>query len=617
MARQFVFYLRIFLFLLLVFLTQRIVFLLVNAGKLKECSATMIGKTFLYGEIMDISVTSYILFLVIVIFFITLASERKTFERIVKAMIYILVIFSSLLTISDAALQLYWGTRLNEKALSVLLYPQMALDAAGSSNYLLFIAILVLMTCVLIYLSRFFMPHNSEKETQPKGAAALISLLLIPLLVVGARGGVQKYPLGKSTLFFSGNFTCNYATLNTCWNFTDVLINARADSRNAYHFYPEEVVKKEVSGLFAEQDPDSVPRIFSVERPNIVMILLESFTAGTIPEMNGLPVALKLNALLDSSLWFSNFYASGFRSEHALIALLSGTPPMPGGSLLRESNRVIRLPLLAKLLKDSLHYSLLFYNTYDIAYARMNDYLTFSGFDRVVSDNSFAECRQHQWGAYDEYLFDYVLRNLPAGGAPFFSLVLTSVSHEPFNADVPKIFPGETEEERYKNTVAYTDSCLSAFLDSARLKPWYENTVFIILADHGHAYPGNHDYFDPHRFNIPFLIFGEPLKKEFTGRRIDSPASQTDFPATILHQLGMGSASFPFSRDMLGEGSTRFAFYSFSDGFGYVSPECRYAFNKDLGRTVYAAPGDSADSLALAHGKIMLQWMSDELRNLN
>ncbi|MBE0648026.1 MAG: sulfatase-like hydrolase/transferase [Bacteroidales bacterium] len=617
MARQFLFYLRIFLFWVLVFLTQRIVFLFVNACQLKNDSVSTIAKTFLYGEIMDISATSYILFVVIVIFFLTLAAERIIFERIVRGLVYLLLVFSTLLTVADAALQLYWGTRLNEKALSVLLYPRMAIDAAGSSNYLLLLVILVSVSAALIWLSRFFMFRGRETTIPSRGAAALLSLLLIPFLVIGARGGVQKYPLGKSTVFFSSNFTCNYAALNPIWNFSDVLINACKDPRDAFRFYPDEVVRREVSALFAKEDSASVPRLFSVDRPNIVMILLESFTAGALPKMNGIPVALRLNELLDSSLWFSNFYASGFRSEHALVALLSGTPSMPGGSLLREGNRVIRLPLFPKLIKDSLHYSLFFYNTYDIHYARMNDYLSFSGFDRVVSNDNFGQCRQHQWGAYDECLFDFVLQDLPANGHSFFCLVLTSVSHEPFKADVRKLYPGVNDEERYKNTVYYTDSCLGAFLDSARLKPWYKNTIFVILADHGHACPGNYDYFDPHRFHIPFLIYGEPLRKEFKGRCIASPASQTDFPASILHQLGMGSTQFPFSRDMLSEESSRFAFYCFSDGFGFISPGSCYAYNKDLGRIVYSSPGDPADSLDIVRGKIIIQWISGELRNLN
>lgn len=618
MKGQFLFLGRIALFWILVFFILRMGFLLLNAGTLADSSPSLILRTFLMGEIMDLSVTSYILFFLIVLFFLTIGWKASVYEQSVRVTVIILVILSTLLAICDAGLYRHWGTRLNEKALSVLLYPSMALDAVKSTDYVLLLALLFLLCGSLIWLSRFFI-HAAGTGSQPKAkiAATIASLIIIPLLVIAARGGIQKYPLGKSTLFFSDNFTCNYATLNPLWNVADVVINLGQDSRNDYQYYPAEVVKREMDSLFPLQDTCPIPAIFSGDRPNFVLILLESFSAGTLPALGGLPAAVNLNGWCDSAVCFSNFYASGFRSEQALIAIMSGMPPLPGGSLLREGNRVIRLPLLGKILKDSLSYNLRFYNTYDARYARMIDYLTFSGFDRIVSGEAFADCSHHQWGAYDECLFDYVLEDLSASEAPFFSLVLTSVSHEPFNAEVDQKFPGNTDESRYLNTVAYTDSCLGDFLNRAREKPWYANTVFMILADHGHAFPGNHDTYDPLRYRIPFLMLGPPLKREYTGKWFSHPASQTDIAATILHQVGLGSASFPFSRDLMGPGVPWQAFYSFSDGFGYVEEGMNYAYSKDLKRVIRSTPQNSVDSMDLFRGKVILQAISGELTKLN
>ena len=618
MARYLSFYLKFCLFWLFVFCIQRMVFLLLNTGQLASCRGSLVMKSVVYGLIMDVSVTSYFLALVIFIFFLTLPFKPVIYFKTVRVVVDILIVLTCLLTVCDSALQHYWNTRINEKALSVLLYPRMAFDAARSTDYLLLIAVMGLMTGLFMVLYRYLVFGKQPISSRTgKGSVALVSLVLIPLLIIGARGGVQKYPLGKATVFFSDNFTCNYAALNPFWNFADILLVAHDGSGNRYQYFPGEVVNREFDKLFQKKETGEVNHIFSVEKPNIVLILLESFSGENLPKLNGIPVAMKLNALLDSSLWFSNFYSNGFRSEHALIALLSGTPPLPGGSLLRESNRIVRLPLLGKQLKDSLGYSLQVYNTYDITYARMNEYLSFSGFEKIVTDKNFMNCRRHEWGAYDETLFDYVLKDLGTNKPPFFSLVLTSVSHEPFKAEVRKVFPGNNEQSRYKNTVCYTDSCLGDFLDSARLKPWYKNTVFIIMADHGHAFPMNRNYADPRKFNIPFLIFGEPLKKELAGKSIPYPASQIDLPATILHQLGMSSLNFPLSRDLMKEDQPHFAFFTFSDGFGYVSEKSTYSFNRDLNRFMFVSKRDEHDSLDLLHGKIILQWLSNEYRNLN
>jgi len=618
MSRQFFFYLRLFLFWLFLFFILRVVFVLLNANQFANCHAAMLFRTFAYGGIMDVSMSSYLLAFFILVFFITLPFGWNVFRKSAKWAVTLLVVLACLVNLCDAALLQYWGTRVNEKAVSVLLFPRSALDAVRSSRYVLSICIFVFLTVSLLFLSRkFFQGRNAGNDAPRKGSAAILSLLLIPLLIIGARGGIQKYPIGKSSVFFSDNFSCNYAALNPLWNFTEVLIDLSENSGTAFRYFPESVVNREIEKVFTGKDTVGFPRLFTVGRPNIVMILLESFSAENLPKLSGIPVAVKLNQLCDSSLWFENFYAGGSRSEHALIALLSGTPPLPGKSLLREGSKMIRLPMLAKMLKDSLAYSLEFYNTYDINYARARQYLLAGGFGKIITDKDFEECRHHQWGAYDECLFDYVLRDLQNNKPPFFSMVLTSVSHEPFNADVRKVFPGNRDSDRYKNTIRYTDSCLYAFLMKARLKPWYRNTVFIIMADHGHTFPNNRKYYEPLHFKIPFLVYGEALKREYRGKSLSIPCSQIDFPATLLHQLGMKSGAFPISRDMTRKEKNPFTFFIFSDGLGYVSDNSQYSYNAEVSRIACSSRADGTDSLSLARGKMILQYLYDQYKKLN
>jgi phosphoglycerol transferase MdoB-like AlkP superfamily enzyme len=618
MSRQLIFYLRFLLFWLTFFLFQRIVFLLLNLDQLHHCTLSLFANTFLYGELMDVSISSYILALIILIFFMTLPFSRQTFFGIMKPAVYILIILTCLVTVCDAALYHSWGTRINEKAISVLLFPHSVLDAVRSADYILLSVTAALNAFFFIYFFPRVVPGKvCLKDHTKKKFAILYTLLLLPLLVIGARGGLQKYPIGKSTVFFSDNFTCNYAALNPLWNFMDVLINIPGNSGCSSQYYSETFLQTELGKLFQSKEKGDFPHLFTVSRPNFVMILLESFSAENLTKLKGLPVANKLNMRLDSSLWFENCYANGYRSEHALIALMSGTAPPPGKSLMRESGKVIRLPIFSKLIKDSLGYSLQFYNTYDINYARVNEYLSCAGFDKIISDKNFEGCRHHPWGAYDECLFDLVLGDLKNNRPPFFSIVFTSVSHEPFEADVPKFFSGKTEKEKYMNTICYTDSCLESFLTRARIQPWYKNTIFIILADHGHSLPLNRNNYDPLHYKIPLLIFGEPLRKELAGRSVPYPVSQLDLPATLLHQLGMKSDIFPLSRDLMKEEQEHFAFFIFSDGIGFISQKHLQSYNSEINRIIYSSDDSLSGSADVTRSKILLQYLFKQYRSYN
>ena len=171
-------------------------------------------------------------------------------------------------------------------------------------------------------------------------------------------------------------------------------------------------------------------------------------------------------------------------------------------------------------------------------------------------------------------------------------------------------FSGESVENKFRSTAFYTDSCLSAFLNSAKKESWYNNTLFIVVADHGHRLPKNqYEIYHPNRFRIPLLFLGEVIKPEFRGKRISKIGSQTDIASTLFNQLKMPSEQFKWSRDILDSGTPDFAFFDWDNGFSVVTPEQAISFDNTGKNILFKADTSlqSRDENLLRYGKAYMQ----------
>ncbi len=116
----------------------------------------------------------------------------------------------------------------------------------------------------------------------------------------------------------------------------------------------------------------------------------------------------------------------------------------------------------------------------------------------------------------------------------------------------------------------YTDQAIGQFIRAAKKQTWWQNTLIIIAADHGHRFPGDDPNYKPSKFRIPFLLTGGALKKAYPP--VTLIGSQTDIVPTILHQLHLPAEAFKWGKDLLDPVAKPFAFYVFNDGFGFVTP---------------------------------------------
>jgi phosphoglycerol transferase MdoB-like AlkP superfamily enzyme len=366
-------------------------------------------------------------------------------------------------------------------------------------------------------------------------------LAVTALMFVPIRGSFSVAPMNTGFVYFHRTKAyANHAAINVVWNF---LYNL---SKNTTLKYPEDFLPKEVAEqYFLELHPQhdtTATRLWKTDRPNIILFILESFTADVIEPLGGMPgIAPNLNQLCTEGVLFTNIYASGDRTDKGLISILSGYPAQPVTSIIKNPAKTQRLPYLNHYMLD-LGYNTSFVYGGDIDFANFRSYLTNSRFDHITSDEDFPEeYNQSKWGVHDHIVFQQALQECDTARQPFFKVILSLSSHEPFDVPMVAKFPGKDGESLFINSCYYTDRCIGEFIIKAKASDWWDNTVVIFIADHGHRHPGNKELKDKERYRIPLLMVGGAVKQDAI---IEKFASQTDLANTLLGQLAKPSRSF-------------------------------------------------------------------------
>ncbi|MCC3153072.1 sulfatase-like hydrolase/transferase [Hymenobacter sp. BT770] len=578
MKNRFAFQPRYFIFWLLFFGVARAFFLAYHhSGAAKLPLSTILG-TFGYGLRLDASAAAYVCLLPFLLFVVSSLLPRLPFRGLVAG--YSVAIGSLLAVLITADLELYrtWGFRLDDTPLQYLNSPTEMAASAGSAPLLLLLGLLALLLLSGWGLYKVVVGRPSPLPAWfGRGRAALAGLLYAALLVVPLRGGTQQIPVNQSDVYFSRIAFANHAAINAPWNLMSALI-LRAEEDKPKAFMPDSTARRLVAGLYpravgAPVLPEATAPYLAEPRPNVLFIILESFTAKLVGSVGGeRGVTPTLDSLARTGIVFTNIYAAGDRSQKGLVSLLSGYPNQPTTSIIKFPRKTEHLPHLARSLARVGYHSHYYYGG-ELAFANMKSYLQTAGYEHLTERGDFSMAEQNsKWGAHDGVLFQRLLGDLKQQPQPFFVTAFTLSSHEPFEVPISPKFPGTTEEDLFRNSVYYTDSELGKFLKEAQKQPWYAHTLLVLVADHGHQLPGHSANQSPEKFHIPLVLAGGALRPEARGKVVSTIGSQTDVAATLLRQLNLPATAYVWSRDLLAPHPIPFAYYCFNNGFGAVSP---------------------------------------------
>ncbi len=258
-------------------------------------------------------------------------------------------------------------------------------------------------------------------------------------------------------------------------------------------------------------------------------------------------VSPELDRLAAEGTLLTQAYATGNRTIRAIEATTSSLPPLPGASIVRrsQSHGLFTLPALLA----SVGYQTTFVYGGRALFDGMGGYLSANGIQRIVDQGDMpAASFRTAWGVADETTFDRALIEmdaLAAAGKPFYTLILTVSNHRPYSFPTANLEPLPGLKRR-ENAVRYADYALGRFMRQAKEHPFYSETLFVLMGDHGARVYGA-AAIPLGSYEVPILFVGPGIEP---GRRIDTLASSLDVPPTVLARLGMSYDSKFFGQDV-------------------------------------------------------------------
>ena len=563
-----------------------------------------------HGLGMDLAVSAYMVAPILLWLMARIWADNKTMTLIIEIWLWTAASLIALASVLDAVLFPYWGFRLD----STPLFYMMSSPAAAMAslpwwgNLLVFVAAVAVafgFGWLLIFVYRKLRPTGLIEGTRRRVWLTVGTVCVGASMIIPIRGGVTVSTMSPGKAYYSNNMMLNYAAVNPLFNFLYSVTHSDNLSEQ-FRFFDDSKATALMKELYTPQQaaPDSLtamPRL-TKERPDVYLIILESFSSHLLTVQGGENIAPGLDALAREGVLFTRFYAESFRTDRAIPAIISGYPSQPTTSMLRYINKFNSIPSLATILRP-LGYRTHYYYGGDIDFTNVGAYLVSSGFEHIVSDKDFPIGeKMSKWGAHDGVVYDRLLADIGGwdGSHPDFVVVQTSSSHEPFEVPFDKF------DNKRANSFAYADDCLKKFTDAMKRSGEWDNALIVIVPDHWGCYPEDLTDYEK-RHHIPLVLTGGAIDGH--GMRIDRIGSQSAIAGTIGALLGADVSSMPLSRNLLDKRLPQWAWMSEPGWFGMVTPAGVTVISTDSPKLLR----ESSQPFDADHAKAFVQKLYDDL----
>ena len=600
MRQRALYLLKFYVATLLFFVAAKIGFMLYQHGGHNFTFTDML-QVIGHGLSLDLSTSLYI----IAVPFLLVAASLwlripKWCFRIYYAFAAVLL---SLAFVADTSLYEFWQFKLDASCLSYLETPTEAM-ASVSTGY-----ILLRLLCLMILVGGIYWVY--DKLTPPfqrlaskiqKFSASLATLLLIPLIIIGIRGGLDESTTNIGQVYYSQNQFLNHSAVNPVFSFF-ASFEKTATNNVTYHFMEDKACEQIVSELYNTKSI-GIDTLLTTQQPNIIVILLES-CGGQFTEISGrTDITPNLNRLAHEGIYFTNCYANSWRTDRGTLCTWSGYPSFPTMSVMKMPSKSRSLPNIARTLQQERGYSTHYLYGGDINFTNMRSYLVSGGFSDLTWKDDYTKEEQTsaKWGVRDDITFQTLTELTRTMRQPFLIGYSTLSSHVPWDVPIHHF------DDEVLNAFYYLDQCIGYFIQQLRQSDLWDNTLVIMLPDHGIVYAGL-DESNPLLNHIPMLWVGGAVKQP---RRIEQVCNQTDLPATLLGQLGIAHDDYTFSRDVLSVTyKNPFAIHTYDDGYTIIDSASfvNYDF---ISNRVVSNYGKDRDKLIL-RAKAILQAASKDL----
>ena len=538
MKSRVLFLLRFYLLTVAVFMVAKWGFMLCNHAEASFSFGDML-EVWWYGLSLDLSTALYFFALP---FLMMMAGMWLTLPKwLVKSYYAFLSIAFALAFVSDTSMYAFWHLKLDAAWLQYLETPTEAM-ASVTTGYLVTRALVVIILTILLFLSynRVVGMPAFKRGTWKE---LMFYVVLLPLIVIGIRGGLGESTTNTGQAYYSQNQFLNHSAVNPIFSFFYSMTH-QLDDQSQYQFFETEECEQMTQGVYTTESVHG-DTLLTTDRPNVLVILMEGAGEQFVDAMP------HLQELKKQGVYFSRCYANSWRTDRGTVCALSGYPSFPNTSVMKIPEKSSTLPSVALSLQQQGYKTNYLYGG-DINFTNMRSYLIATGWEHLMSMSYYplGEQRTSQWGVRDDITFATVYQWISQADHNTHHLwgYSTLSSHEPWDVPVKKL------DDEVENSFCYLDDCLFDFVSKLKATPQWNNLLIVITSDHGIVH-GKIDHMTPLQMNhIPMLWLGGAVREP---RVIDVLCNQSDLPATLLGQLHLNHDAYTFSRDVLSKTYTK------------------------------------------------------------
>ena len=514
---------------------------------------------FAWGVMADAVYAAYAV--IPLLLYLVIVPQRIFGHPIHKAAMWLIfaVVWWTVLVAGTADL-LFWeefGVRPNFIAVDYLIYTTEVIDNIIESypigTMLSMIAVIAVVATTIMTGSSSLYRSWLQSNTPARSRFAVAAILLVFPVLTTVYVSQQRMPK------FDNNYVQEIAK-NGQYSFFSAFRNNELDYRKFYQYAKAGDAVRRVRALVAEPNTKFKAHAESPLRrsvlargderyPNVIQITVESLSAdflGTFGNGNGLTP--NLDRLAEEGLLFTNFMATGTRTVRGMESLALSIPPTPGRSIVKRPDNADLFNIGSVFWRKD--YSVSFFYGGHGYFDNMNAFFGNNGF--AIHDQSSESSEdvvfKNAWGVSDEDLYKWVIADADRSaseGKPFYDFVMTTSNHRPYTYPDGRIdIPSHSSRA---GAVKYTDYAIGKFIEEARTRPWFDNTLFVIVADHCANSAGKTDI-PVKNYNIPLLIYAPGIIEP---QRIDTLSSQIDFAPTLFALLNWSYESEFYGRDIL------------------------------------------------------------------
>lgn len=608
MKSRMIFLLKTFLWTMLVFIIAKAVFMLAcHEGHIFTMAD--LWQVILHGLTLDISTALYILAVPFLLTMMSVWYKPRWMGITVKVFFGIIAFALALAFIADTSLYPFWGFKLDASCLQYLETPTEA-AASVSTGYLIARLIVLAAIAAIIYKGFPVMPDIPDIPDIPgktglQGGQSLfrriretiLYLLLIPVIIIGIRGGLDESTTNVGQVYFSQDQFLNHSAVNPVFNFLSSF-EKTASNIVDYDYYTQAECDQLMKGLYPTTSVDS-DTLLTTTRPNIVIILMES--AGEV-FAQAMP---RLQQLKKEGIDFADCYANSWRTDRGTVCTYSGYPSFPTSSVMKMPKKSAMMPSIASSLRQEGYQTHYLYGG-DINFTNMRGYLIATGWEQLTwkADYTLTEQNTAEWGVRDGITFETLYQMITRKHAsPFLFGFSTLSTHQPWDVPIHQY------DDEILNAFYYLDQCIGDFVERLRKTPEWNNLLLIFLPDHSMDF-GDCVETVQLRNKIPMVWAGGAVKEP---RRIEATCNQTDLVATLLAQMRLPYDKFPWSRDVLSKGyQYPFAVHNYNNGFSLIDSTGYMVYDLDSRKVIANKSSDSPRLVRM--GKAILQATTKDLK---